>query len=354
MANRTTRGTYSETGRPRVIVLSATNPGRFVRQDCELLSSSFAVDLIIWRGLEDMSSLRREIAASAAVVIWFAGRHALPGIILARCYRKPTAIIVGGWEAAWLPQVRYGIRPGSLRQRVLRSVLKSAAVLLPVSDATLRGTQDLVPEMTAHIKRIYHAVNSDRFRPDPSVPRKSVLTVANFGREAITVKGLRLFRETAALMPDCGFVAVGPVVDSYGKEFLSDCPANLRWDRKLAGSDLVQRFQAASVYFQGSLHESFSVATAEAMACGCIPVVSRRGALPEVVGDTGVYLDTLTPEAAAAAIRTAMKLPESQRMAARQRVIDCFGIDRRRIDLCAAIDDLTAVPQQSEGLATPG
>jgi glycosyltransferase involved in cell wall biosynthesis len=44
-----------------------------------------------------------------------------------------------------------------------------------------------------------------------------------------------------------------------------------------------------------SLYEGFSLPTVEAMACGTPLVVSRAGAIPEVVGDDGVCADLVTP-----------------------------------------------------------
>ncbi|MEM2703350.1 MAG: glycosyltransferase [Candidatus Bathyarchaeia archaeon] len=48
-------------------------------------------------------------------------------------------------------------------------------------------------------------------------------------------------------------------------------------------------YRAADLYFTTSPLESFSLATAEAMACGLPIVAPSSSAIPEVVGDAGVY-----------------------------------------------------------------
>jgi len=48
-------------------------------------------------------------------------------------------------------------------------------------------------------------------------------------------------------------------------------------------------YRASDVYFTTSPLESFSLATAEAMACGLPVVVPDSSAFPEVVGDAGLY-----------------------------------------------------------------
>jgi len=103
---------------------------------------------------------------------------------------------------------------------------------------------------------------------------------------------------------------------------------------ELSSDELVRQYQQAAVYFQGSIHEAFSLALAESMACGCIPVVSRKGALPEVAGEVGYYLDDLSVESAVRAVNEALSAPEERRAAARQRIVDHFDLERRREALC--------------------
>jgi glycosyltransferase involved in cell wall biosynthesis len=61
-------------------------------------------------------------------------------------------------------------------------------------------------------------------------------------------------------------------------------------------------------YVQISDTETFGVAIAEAMSCGTHVVVSKRGAIPEVVGNHGVYVDHNDPDSVAAGIVDVLKL----------------------------------------------
>ena len=80
------------------------------------------------------------------------------------------------------------------------------------------------------------------------------------------------------------------------------------------------------------------MALAEAMACGCVPVVTDRGALPEVVGDTGFYVPYGDEKATAEGIKNALR---SERGAiARKRIEDMFSLREREKGLMESIEKL--------------
>ena len=57
------------------------------------------------------------------------------------------------------------------------------------------------------------------------------------------------------------------------------------------GPDLVSLYNAASAVVLPSFSEGFGLPALEAMACGVPVAASRGGALPEVVGDAGLFFD---------------------------------------------------------------
>ena len=62
-------------------------------------------------------------------------------------------------------------------------------------------------------------------------------------------------------------------------------------------------YNGARVLALPSHYEGFGLTALEAMACGTPTVVSDRGSLPEVVGDTGLLVDPDDPEDIADALR---------------------------------------------------
>ena len=71
--------------------------------------------------------------------------------------------------------------------------------------------------------------------------------------------------------------------------------AHVRFVSGITDEELVTLMGSAEVACVPSLYEGFSLPTAELMACATPLVVSRAGAIPEVVGPDGLCADLVTP-----------------------------------------------------------
>jgi glycosyltransferase involved in cell wall biosynthesis len=85
-----------------------------------------------------------------------------------------------------------------------------------------------------------------------------------------------------------------------------------------------QLYREASMLVLPSLHEGFGLPALEAMTLGLPVVASRRGALPEVVGDAGLLIDPLEDDELANAIEGVLSDPNRRRRMAEA------GIQRSR------------------------
>lgn len=70
---------------------------------------------------------------------------------------------------------------------------------------------------------------------------------------------------------------------------------HVRFVSGVSDDELVQIMGSAELAVVPSLYEGFSLPTAELMACATPLVVSRAGAIPEVVGEDGICADQFTP-----------------------------------------------------------
>ncbi|HEY0904385.1 MAG TPA: glycosyltransferase family 4 protein [Marmoricola sp.] len=106
---------------------------------------------------------------------------------------------------------------------------------------------------------------------------------------------------------------------------------HVRFVNGISDQELVEVMGSAEIACVPSLYEGFSLPTAELMACETPLVVSRTGAIPEVVGADGLCADLVTPGDVGELTRTIAELlddPERRaRMgrAGRERALEMFS-----------------------------
>jgi glycosyltransferase involved in cell wall biosynthesis len=169
-----------------------------------------------------------------------------------------------------------------------------------------------------------------------------VLTVASLKPDTLLRKGLNEFAAVAARLPQIPFLIAGPQDPAVAAEMRRTAPPNLRLLGPVYGDALIELMQASAVYAQLSAYESFGMALAEAMLCGCVPVVTDRASLPEVVGATGAIVPYADLDAYAAAIQAALAAPPAAGEEARRQILHCFPIERRRNALLLALEEVHA------------
>lgn len=89
---------------------------------------------------------------------------------------------------------------------------------------------------------------------------------------------------------------------------------------RVTDEELVGLYSAARCLVFPSLYEGYGLPPLEAMACGCPVISSDRCGLPEVVGDAGLLVDPLDPQAIGAAI-LALIGDEARRAELRERAL---------------------------------
>jgi len=115
------------------------------------------------------------------------------------------------------------------------------------------------------------------------------------------IAAFRLLRKRTA----CKLVVTGIGCEKYREEYrleedgTADDVRFLGW---VEPSELPLLYNLAHGLFFPSVYEEFGIPVCEAMACGCPPVVSQTGALPEVAGDAGLIVDPFNPAAMADAL----------------------------------------------------
>jgi glycosyltransferase involved in cell wall biosynthesis len=228
------------------------------------------------------------------------------------------------------------MEPRSSKTKSLYSTFVSnkATGILPLSIDAERRALAFV-DKAAKVRLIYLGVEARRFHPaveeKPGNGRYCEPTNARR-------KWLETFVRSAAYLPETGLIMVGTFADDAIDYLRSIASNKVRFVGALRESELIRCYQDVKVYVEASAHEAFRVSLAEGMACECVPVVTDKGAIHEVVGDTGVSVPYGDPEATAEGIKSALESDKGR--TARKRIEERFSVAQRSEALLQAVSDL--------------
>ena len=312
----------------------------FTRIDREALAERHEVVDYFQPGFRPRpAELWRAVGECDVVFGWFASWHTALALRFARSQRKHSVLVFGGFDTAAMPEIGYGSQRGFVRRRLVRSTAELATRLITNSHYSLSEIEGNVGIDPARVVVLHHGI-PDRFpdAADAQARKRMALTVGAVYSVNLARKGHEPFVEAARSLPDVEFVLAGEWWDRTGEELAASAPPNVRLTGYLSDNELDELFAAAAVYVQASLHEGFGLSLAEAMLAGAVPVVTPAGALPEVVGQTGVVIAEPTAEQVAAGVERGLELGPDAGLAARERVRTHFPYEIRRDGILREVD----------------
>lgn len=305
----------------------------FIKKDFEMLDKHYNVKKIAWKGKRSILSVARNVFKTDLVFSWFAGDASAVAVFFSRLFRKKSVIIVGGIDVQNIPEFNYGqFTQGWLKRFLTRYAVKHADVVLPVSDyikdEMLKRTKPKSYEI------IYNGVDTEKFVPKGN-KEKIVVTIGNVTEDRIRIKGLETFDRASKSFPDYKFVIIGKYEETM-KEKLQEINPDLIFTGRINHEEVLDWLQRAKIYCQLSYVESFGLGVAEAMSCNCIPIVTNRGALPEIVGKTGFYVEYGSEKQTIDAIKKAV----NSKNKTRDSVEQLFSIKKREAKIIKKIGSL--------------
>ncbi|WP_286695519.1 glycosyltransferase family 4 protein [Spongiibacter sp. UBA1325] len=185
----------------------------------------------------------------------------------------------------------------------------------------------------AAIQLVHCGIDTDEFRPLPSVkkiPRRLMATVS----ADAPLKGMSyLFEAVAKLLPrypDLQLLMVGKIREGGEAEALIEklgLHNHIATASGISTEQLVRYYNEAEVAVVPSVYEGFGLPAGEAMACGTALVSTTGGALPEVTGDAALQVPVRDAQALADGIDTLLSNAEQRRaleVAGRERMEELF------------------------------
>ena len=315
---------------------------RFVAIDREILAERFEIEDLYQPGrLPNPLKVIGGVLRADVVFGWFASWHTFFPITLAWLLRKPSVQIVGGFDTANMPEIGYGYQQGGLRRWASRWIMRRAGRLLTYSDYNRSEIARNTP-IPADRVTVVHLGVPDPFEEGPGEKERLAITVGAIDRGTLVQKGQLAFVRAAGELPDVRFAVAGNWLDDAVDALRAAAPANVEFTGWLSDDDLRALYTRAAVYVQASRHEGFGLAVAEAMLAGCVPVVVNVTAMPEVVGDAGVLIDSQSPDEVARGVRRALELGPEAAAAARERILTNFPMKSRRDGILGVVEDALA------------
>lgn len=341
-------------------ILLHVHPGAssFVVKDRRLLSPRFHVKEMpfLWRAKWQVPFLMLKqlwllpFTRWQVAVVQFGGYHALFPALVARVLGRPCIIITGGTDCVSFPSLGYGNFAQQPLSFVTRTAYRHCTHISPVHASLVRSRNSYqqedgpeqgllahMPDLLTPITVVHNGYDAQTWTigNDDLSPDIDVLTVASGNQRPSTMllKGIDVLMEAALLLPHLRFVVLG-----LGGTPPEGTPGNVKFIPPVKNSALIGYYQRSRIYAQLSLSEGFPNALCEAMLCGCLPLVSEVGAMPETVAGTGAIVKVRSSSAVAEHIGQLMVVSAGGRaITARQRIAEHYTEQRRAEELSALI-----------------
>jgi len=215
------------------------------------------------------------------------------------------------------------------------------------------------PSLAAKTKVILNGVNTDLFFPKEELRElKTIFFAGRFHPEKGVLQLVRAYARVLRSHPDAKLVISSSTafgtheltsyvreVEALARSVIKMHPGSIQFTGYLHHDrDLPAWFQRATVFASPSIfQEPFGLVNAEAMACATPVVGSKRGGIPEVLGDTGLLIDPEDIEGFADAMNTLLGNPEY-----------CAKLGRAALQRCHKMFDWQVVAQRWNSLLHTG
>ena len=225
-------------------------------------------------------------------------------------YFRPSFIVL----QTWLPEGSEGIQ---ITKRVKSYWLRRATQVIAISDAVRNRDW---PAATV----IGNSYDAKIFRIIPAIPRNLDFVfigrlVSDKGAD-IAINALQLlWADTVAQKSRVEPYSLTIIGDGPDRDSLEQLVAKLslqdyvHFTGVLRGQELVEKLNQHRFLLVPSLwEEPFGIVALEGMACGCLPIVSDGGGLPEAVGNAGLTFHRGDAISLATCLRELLDSPEME------------------------------------------
>lgn len=292
-----------------------TGLATFVKNDLDILSENYKVVTYYYKPsskifdkignvFKSIFNSAYQVVKSDILFVWFGGFHGFFPVLFARLLGKKSIVIVGGFDASYVPSIQYGVfYHGGFQLWVTKKIYQWCTYICPVDESLIASTNyyadpsglgfktgilNFMDLPINKFKVISTGYDSSFFKLKTTKKSIEVLTVAKvMDGQTYKRKGFDVFIELAGYFPNFIFKIVGlsqQMIDNIKLKV----PANVKLYGYCSQEELIELYSNAKFYFQLSMAEGLPNSLCEAMLCECIPVGSDVNGIPEAIGEMGV------------------------------------------------------------------
>lgn len=319
----------------------------FVERDLDLLLNNFNVKEVEFpmnKELRTIFQIPFKLVQMITNVLWadltfswLADLHAFFAVVFSKIGKKRSIVVVGGYEVARVPELRYGalLNPGLAK--IVEYIFKNADKVLTVDEGLKIEATKNINVNSDNVLTVPTGYDYNLFKPQGNKEDLVLTVAAGSSWDRAKLKGLDTFVESAKYLPQFNFILIG--FRGPGAEKLkSIAPTNVQFIEPLTTELLIPYYQKARVYCQFSVREGLPNVLCEAMLCECVPVGSDIPGIRAAIGDTGFYVPIGEPIKCADAIQKALLSDKGKE--ARKRIKTAFPLQRREAELTQIIHEL--------------
>jgi glycosyltransferase involved in cell wall biosynthesis len=169
------------------------------------------------------------------------------------------------------------------------------------------------------LRVLYNGVDVKSYTPGKAKSPMKILFVGNLVERKGVLYLLKAFKIVKKELPEAELSLVGRMNEksSYVAELKKNFIDGVTFTGALPESELIERYQNATVLVHPALYEAFGMTLVESMSCGTPVIATHVGGIPEVLGDDGVFIKPGNVENTA---KTIMKILGNEKKRSRMAI----------------------------------
>jgi len=330
------------------ILFPYINMSTFVERDLHILKRRYVVWPVRYHSVKNVVDNFQTIHKVDAIFCWFGSIRFLPLILLGKLLKKKIIVVSGGYDVANVPELKFGNMWPKYKwglPRILGIILfRMADRILCVSESNYHETlvnAKVPPKKTVIIKHGFSDI-SETLKKRLHENSKDIMAITVGIIDSCTIhrKGLLAVARLSRYLPDTPFLFIGKYEPEAIKILRQESSEKAQFMGFLENSELHEFLLKGKIYLQLSVHEAFGCSLAESMLFNCIPVVSNKYALPEVVGNAGFCVNTEDLKGISVVVDKILKGNIYPLENPRERILKEFPIEKRAEKLLSVMKDI--------------